>query len=197
MAKRRKSLTETLSRVNGDGPRGCDMAGCRAAGEYPAPRARDQLREYYWFCLDHVREYNRAWNFYAGLTPEEVERLNREDMVGQRPTWPLGQRMAGFRGRFYWHDPLDVGDEPRARNGRKHRESEWPLSAEQQAMRVLDVAYPLTPAELKRRYKELVKRYHPDANGGDKVAENKLKEINQAYAVLRASFRSQPHSTAN
>ena len=71
--------------------RRCDHPGCADAGEYRAPKSPDRLREYFWFCIDHVREYNKAWNFYAGLSELEIERMVRFDTVWQRQTWPLGR----------------------------------------------------------------------------------------------------------
>ena len=66
------------------------MPGCHEAGEYRAPKSRTSLNDYYWFCLEHVRTYNAGWDFYKGMSPAEVEAQIRADMVGQRPTWPLG-----------------------------------------------------------------------------------------------------------
>ena len=69
----------------------CDTPDCLAAGEYRAPKSRSQLNDYYWFCLDHVRDYNRSWDYCAGLTPEQIESLVRADVTWQRTTWPLGR----------------------------------------------------------------------------------------------------------
>lgn len=208
MAAPRKSAP---AKKDASGPAGkpCDYPGCAGDGAYRAPRARDRLNEYYWFCLDHVRDYNKAWNYYAGLSPDEIERMNRADDVGQRPTWPLGARTAGARAqaRYRWRDPFGfaretdgrVGGDGTGPGGRRNgaaggngRGGARPPTPEQEAIRIFEIDYPLTPASLKTRYKELVKRYHPDANGGDKKAEDKLKEINRAYAVLRAAVGAQP-----
>ncbi|HET9018229.1 MAG TPA: molecular chaperone DnaJ, partial [Acetobacteraceae bacterium] len=68
----------------------CDMPGCGGAGEYRAPKSRQSLREYWWFCLEHVRAYNAAWDFYKGMSPAQIEAEMRADTHWQRPTWPLG-----------------------------------------------------------------------------------------------------------
>ena len=168
-------------------PRGraCDHPGCAETGEFRAPQARDRIDQYYWFCLDHVRVYNAAWNYYAGMSLPEIEALNRADMVGRRPTWPLGARYA----RLDWKLRDAFGffnddDEPAPETRRR------PLTLEEQAMAVLDVEPGFTLVALKRRYKELVKLHHPDANGGDRAAEERLKVINQAYSTLKATFHS-------
>jgi DnaJ domain len=172
----------------GPGPRGrgCDHPGCAESGEYRAPRSRASLDVFYWFCLDHVREYNAAWNYYAGMSEAEIEAEIRHDTVWQRPTWPLGSRY-GTNGPRIRDDFGFFGDA--AENGRETRKRR-PPSAEEAALIVFAIEPPFTLVRLKARYKELVKLHHPDAHGGDKEAEEKLKVINQAYTTLKASYFS-------
>jgi hypothetical protein len=173
--------------------RACDHADCDGPGEFRAPRSRHRLDEYHWFCLEHVREYNKAWNYYAGMSQEEVEAETRRDTTWQRPTWPLGMRVGGYR-RFMRsttsiHDGFglfDGDDGRRARNrASAHAAGFHPESPGAHALAVMDLEPPLNLTRLKARYKELVKLNHPDANGGDRRAEERLKDINQAYATLK------------
>jgi curved DNA-binding protein CbpA len=173
--------------------RNCDQPDCNEAGEFRAPRSRDRLDEYRWFCLDHVREYNKAWNYYAGMTQAEVEAETRRDTTWQRPTWPLGARAGGYR-RFMRsttsiHDGFGVFDDDETDQARRNAHARsagfHPESAEARALAIMDVEPPLNLTRLKARYKELVKLHHPDANGGDKLAEERLKDINEAYATLK------------
>ena len=76
--------------------RGCDIPGCPHEGGYRAPKSRDSLRDYFWFCLEHVRAYNASWDFYKGMTPGQIEAHMRDDTGWQRPTWPLGQLGGAF-----------------------------------------------------------------------------------------------------
>lgn len=145
------------------------------------------MHEYYWFCLNHVRAYNAAWDFYAGCRPEEIEQMVRSDTTWQRPTWPLG-RMVGGRYRFDSErvkDPFHVFDDDFYQ---RPAEKTTASSAELMAMRVMDLSAPLSLEILKNRYKELCKRHHPDANGGDKDAEERFKQIGQAYKTLLESL---------
>jgi hypothetical protein len=167
--------------------RGCDRPGCTHEGEFRAPRARDRLDEYYWFCLDHVREYNAAWNYYAGMSPEEIEREVRRDTTWERPTWPLGTKGCNRRFTFTVHDPFDLFEADAAEEIRRKAR---PPTPEEEAMRALELEGPLTLAILKARYKELVKRHHPDANNGDKAAEERFKVVAQAYAILKTSLEA-------
>ena len=109
MSRRRtKPLTAT------DGPlphqRVCEAPGCRLQGEFRAPRARDRLDEYRWFCLEHVRDYNKKWDYFAGLAADQIEAHIRADTTWRRPVWPLGARR---NGNSYAHikDPLGLADD--------------------------------------------------------------------------------------
>jgi hypothetical protein len=152
--------------------------------------APDRLDVYYWFCLEHVRAYNTAWNYCAGMNDAEVEANIRADAVGRRPTWPLGELGGRFsRIRFdRLREELGLfgdGGKDRAQNGRRPGNGHEVASDHGKALLLFDLAPPVTMEVLKARYKELVKLHHPDANGGDKEAEERLKLINRAYATLR------------
>src|SRR5665213_174971 len=168
--------------------RHCEHPGCGASGEDRAPRSRADLQQYYWFCLDHVRTYNAAWNYYAGMSADEIEREIRRDTVWQRPSWPLGARV-GFRynARLGDHGMFGFDEEGERVAGAKHQQHH-PTTPEGQALAVFDLQLPVTLPGLKARYKELVKLNHPDAHGGDKDAEERLKIINQAYSMLKATY---------
>ena len=161
----------------------CDHAGCREVGLYRAPKARDRLNEYFWFCLDHVRDYNRAWNYYAGMNPEQIEAQLRCDTVWDRPTWPLGRWGVSKRifGADLFPDDVDPFGERRA------PAPPAPKTKTELALAELDLAPGSTVEEIKRRYKALAKLLHPDTNGGDKSAEERLKSINLAYSTLKSS----------
>ena len=164
----------------------CDHPGCAAGGTYRAPRSRRALDTFFWFCLDHVRLYNAQWNYYAGMSAGEIEAEIRNDTVWQRPTWPLGGR-AGLRFGTRVRDFGLFGFEEEE-TGHERREAKRPLTEQERALAVFDLALPLTLVSLKARYKELVKRHHPDAHGGDKAAEERLKVINQAYSTLKSGY---------
>ncbi|MFT5540591.1 MAG: hypothetical protein ACI82H_002124 [Alphaproteobacteria bacterium] len=179
----------------------CSRAGCTEYGEYRAPVSPNRTEDHYWFCLEHVREYNKAWNYCAGRTDDEIETMIRNDIVGGRPTWPLG-RLGGkfskssfnnFKDAFGLFEDEKVAEEAAraaARERARRRRESVPKEHknERAALDIMELTPPLTVEGLKTRYKELVKRHHPDANGGDKEAEERLKLINQAYATLKQSL---------
>jgi hypothetical protein len=147
-----------------------------------------------------VRAYNAAWNYYAGMNEGEIEAEIRRDTVWQRPSWKLGMRHGpAYAARmrdpfgFYAAGGETGGAQSRRANGHhgngraNGHEAARAASAAEQALAVFDIDPPFTQTSLKARYKVLVKMHHPDAHGGDKAAEEKLKIINQAYATLKAS----------
>ena len=168
--------------------RRCDHPECAEEGLYRAPKDRERLTDYYWFCLVHVRDYNQRWNYFAGMDERQIELHLRRDTVWERPTWPLG--IGAFRaGRFNQarlRDFFDLFEEER--KSEREAAARARPTAEAEALATFELAGPVTLKELKARYKELVKLHHPDRHGGDKVAEERLKVINQAYTTLKSSL---------
>jgi DnaJ domain len=175
----------------------CEWQGCSLYGGYRAPKGRLREGEYYNFCLDHVREYNKSYNYFAGLPDEDVIKHQKDDTIGHRPTWSLGvnswarnrrpgngARPGGFAHSFTTQDPFGLFAE-RATVKPKN-EPERPLKRlEKKCLRQLNLEDSATKADIKARFKELVKRLHPDHNQGNRASEDKLREVIQAYNYLR------------
>ncbi len=176
--------------------RRCDHPGCDAVGEYKAPRSRDRLTEYYYFCLEHVRDYNKTWNYFQGLSAAEMEQSVRADTVWQRRTKPLGgwrvreDALREAARRAYDEEGAEAYRHSQRAGAAGDQDSRDGAAATElvTALAVLDLTPPAEFAAIKFRYKELVKRHHPDANGGCKQAEETLKNINQAFAFLKTAY---------
>lgn len=166
--------------------RGCDWPGCQADGGFRAPRGRDRLTDYFWFCLAHVRDYNAAWNYYQGMSEVEIEADIRADTVWRRPSWPFLKALhnASFKTSAMFDD-FGAGSEPR-----RPPVKDAIGAAEARALVILELTPPVTVASVKARYKALVKQHHPDANGGAKAAEERFKEINEAYRIVMKALES-------
>lgn len=175
----------------------CDRPGCKERGLYPAPKGRRLEGQYHRFCLDHVREYNKTYNYFAGLPDEAVAKHQKEDVIGHRPTWSLGvnswgrdrkpregERPGGFAHRFTAYDPFGLFPE-RAATTEAGTPERTLKRAERKCLRQLNLEDSATKADIKARFKELVKRLHPDHNKGDRTSEDKLREVIQAYNYLR------------
>lgn len=175
----------------------CEWPGCTGFATHRAPKGRLHEREYWRFCLDHVREYNQSYNFFAGMSDEAVAKYQKDALTGHRPTWKMGlnggQRTrphsddaAGFFASS--HDPFDISAELGSERAHRARpEPQRPVrNAERKALHVLGLETDAAAADIKTRFKALVKRHHPDANGGDRSSEDKLREIIQAYNYLKS-----------
>lgn len=171
------------------------MPSCGAAGEYRAPKSRRELRDYWWFCLEHVRAYNSTWDYYKGMSPAEMEQEVRADTSWQRPSWPLGRLGPSAWDEDVLRDPLHIlasgGVNRSPGQSRPHIGEKAPTDLREPLV-TLGLAWPVTLEAVKSRYKELAKRHHPDANGGSRDAEERLKTINLAYAALRTRLVAEP-----
>ena len=171
----------------------CDTPGCEAPGAYRAPMGRLREGQYFCFCLEHVREYNNSYNYFNGMKDADVARYLKDATVGHRPTWSMGVRrgMGGFReegaktGDF--SDPLSVYRQRFHRARAAERAEPRYSQVTMRALAALDLDETADAKVIRTRYKDLVKRHHPDANGGDRSREEKLREIIHAYKTLRAA----------
>lgn len=167
----------------------CEWPGCAAAGQHLAPKGRDREGEYHHFCVNHAREYNKSYNYFAGMGDDEVRKYQREGATGHRPTWRMGERGASaFRSariqvdRDMLRDPFGVfGDEAPRPEPRPRPVG----NAARKAFDTLGLDLDAEPSDIKTKYKTLVKRHHPDANGGGREADDRLIEIIKAYRYLR------------
>ena len=168
----------------------CEAPDCIRPGDCRVPRSPQNLSEFYWYCPAHARAHNEAWDYFKGMDDTDIQKFRDEAMFGHRPTWPLGKRGAKAR---MGQTPLggvndshamfaEDGDTSTVRRPERHL-----TRLQIMAMDTLQLAHNATLIEIKARYKELVKRFHPDANGGDRGAEERLKQVIKAYGVLRAS----------
>jgi len=179
----------------------CDWPGCDCAATHRAPKGRLREGEYWRFCLEHVREYNHSYNYFAGMSDEAVAKFQKDAVTGHRPTWKLGQngKQPGYgqaaTGRFgpgfaEAADPFGVfgelGGSARAR-AEQAQQGRTIRNAERRALDTLGLEIDAKAADIKARFKLLVKRHHPDANGGDRTCEDKLREIIQAYNYLKSA----------
>jgi hypothetical protein len=172
----------------------CEWQGCDKPGGYRAPKGRHQEGKYHNFCIDHVREYNKKYNYFAGMADDEIINYQRSASTGHRPTWNVGvgKNGTGKAGHQPWAeaftDPFGffggTGDEPNAESHANRR----PLgNFERRSFEALELEGTENGTTIKARYKELVKRLHPDANGGDRSLEDRLREIIQAYNYLKSA----------
>jgi hypothetical protein len=178
----------------------CQWPRCESPATHRAPKGRLQASEYWRFCLEHVREYNNSYNFFAGMSDDAVAQYQKEAVTGHRPTWKMGsiggkrasprRARGGFRAAE-WEaaDPFSMLGETGGQGGHARPASEGRkiLNAQRRAFDVLGLEADAKRTDIKARFKMLVKRHHPDANGGDRGSEDTLREIIQAYNYLKSA----------
>ncbi len=178
----------------------CQWPSCSAPATHRAPKGRLRASEYWQFCLDHVREYNNSYNFFAGMSEDAIAQYQKDALTGHRPTWKMGSlggKRAAKRGRGEFpgfdgpaDDPFSLfGEAGPRRDGHARTASEGRkiFNAQRRALDVLGLEADAKRADIKAKFKVLVKRHHPDANGGDRGSEARLREIIQAYNYLKTA----------
>jgi hypothetical protein len=176
----------------------CEWAGCKQGATHRAPKGRGQENDYHRFCLDHVREFNHSYNFFKDMSADAVASYQKDSLTGHRPTWKLGA-MGGVGRKARPAADQAPGEEPirdpfglfsrrgAARPAADEAKRKTVHNAARKALSELSLEVTASKAEIKARFKDLVKRHHPDVNGGDQSSEDKLREIIVAYNYLKSA----------
>ena len=178
----------------------CDMPHCGEHGEFRAPRDRS-LSDHHNFCKAHITDYNRTWNFFEGMNPAEVENHVTSAFYGDRPTWKYREFTTMEETLFTRVNETYGEKESQHNDARTHREQCQQdfidrHSPEMEALTIMGLTPPVTLAEIKKEYKVLAKRFHPDYNRDDPESEEVLKKINMAYTIIKAAYGKYEHIMA-
>ncbi|MGK6313205.1 J domain-containing protein [Neorhizobium sp. DT-125] len=176
----------------------CQWDGCDKPGVHRAPVGRNAEGQFFLFCFEHVKEYNKGYNYFSGLSDGEIARYQKEAVTGHRPTWTLGVNKAakhaplhstmrsGGAAAHRFKDPFGFVSQTRPGGGSRFETQERKLKTlEAKAFDTMGLTASATATEIKSRYKELVKKHHPDANGGDRGSEERFRAVIQAYQLLK------------
>ena len=188
--KKRKQAEEEANR--------CQWDGCARPGQHKAPAGRNREGQYLWFCTDHAREYNKNYNYFSGLSDEEIAKFQRESQqTGERPTWKMGTAKGAASVDGMQAAPVFSRMRSGSAKSMKMRDPSLRVTAakpirrlkplESKAMKALELTDQATPEDVRRKYKELVKKHHPDANGGDRTSEERFRDVVQAYKLLKTA----------
>jgi hypothetical protein len=188
--KKRARTRRGMSGAFETSTRACDHPECQETGQYRAPKSPDDLDDFFWFCKDHVREYNLKWNFFNGQTEEEFAAQVDKDRVWERETKPFGKKGDEARAwaRLGVDDPHQILGENATRNPGKSITGTRKLPpTERRALDILEAKDHWTKAEIRKSYKALIKVLHPDMNGGDRGHEEQLSEVVWAWDQIKES----------
>jgi DnaJ domain len=174
-------------RLKNDGPV-CEWVNCKEKATNFAPKGPNSNGRWH-YCVKHVREYNQSYNFFSGMDDDAVRAYQKDALTGHRPTWKMGTGkrtakpdLSALGGS---EDPFGLFDGT-GKEQKKRVETRVIRNAERKAFEALSLEISATKVQVKTRYKDLVKRHHPDANGGDRSTEDRLIEIIQAYNYLKS-----------
>ena len=188
--KKRKTGRRGMSGAFESSQKPCDFPECSAPGLYRAPKSPDQLDDFFWFCKDHVREYNLRWNFFEGATDDEFQKFLDKARVWERETKPFSQKDDGRAwARLGVNDPMQLLGEKATQNPGKVQSTvtrKLP-STERKALEILDARDTWTRTEIRKQYKSLVKDLHPDMNGGNRADEERLQQVVWAWDQIKDS----------
>lgn len=207
--KKRRNRRRGVSGAVSESARGCDWPDCESKGLHRAPASPQELDKFRWFCAAHIKEYNKRWDYYKGMSADEIDAARRSDQSWDRPTWkmqsekPTGaHRISHAEGRswerFGFSDPMEVLGENATINPGDTLENEKRRArrrllpkADMKALEALDLDETATGDSVRERYKALVKQLHPDMNGGDRSEEQRLRNVIAAWHHLKkaAAFK--------
>lgn len=199
--KRRSKGRRGMSGAFETSSRKCEHPGCGEPGKYRAPKHPDNLEEFFWFCLTHIRGFNAKWNFFENHSEEELEKQFAADRVWERGTKPFGKAgdASGASGasveekawaRLGIEDPYEVLGDNSTKNTGKYdpaRGARRLPASERKAIDILEARDNWTKSELRKQYKTLIKELHPDLNGGDRSDEDRLQQVVWAWDQIKVS----------
>ncbi|WP_336287533.1 MULTISPECIES: J domain-containing protein [unclassified Bartonella] len=176
----------------------CQWEGCEKTGTHRAPAGRNHEGQYLYFCLNHVRAYNKNFNYFSNLSDKDIAKFQKDALTGHRPTWPtnlnnsaskktsanyskIRSGTAAYQNRM--HDPFTLFTQRHSAStfSRKLK----PLEAK--AFDTLGLKENASAEDIKTKYKELVKMHHPDTNGGNRSSEERFRDVLNAYNLLKKS----------
>jgi curved DNA-binding protein CbpA len=173
----------------------CQWDGCDKKGTHRAPVGRNAEGQFFLFCFEHVKEYNKGYNYFSGLSDSEIARYQKEAVTGHRPTWTVGVNKAARNSPLHSdirsgahsrvRDPFGFMAQGRGNASRFEPQMRKLKTLETKAFDTMGLTANATPKDIKSRYKELVKKHHPDANGGDRGSEERFRAVIQAYQLLK------------
>jgi len=181
---KKKSIEYIFNKIFGENERQCDVKECKNPGLYIAPKSPN-CKEKYIFCLAHVKEYNKRWNFFAGKSQTQIYDYQKNDFFIGRPTRPFSKGVSSkikFEFEYSFdHENLNFTKRKDKQNIYRKRKFSAEIS---KCLEIFNFKDEFNEKELKKRYKELVKKYHPDLNKNFLNKEKNIKEINKSYSRL-------------
>ena len=166
----------------------CEWDNCKESGEFKAPVEKDNSKNYRWLCEKHIKLFNKNWNYFEGMQQSEIEAFLKSDLTWHRPTQKFDSSDNFFN--ILWNNALN--DNFNLFNGKKNFSS-YKFSKlsekDKDAFKIMGLEINAEWSIIQKKFKTLVKKFHPDRNAGNKEFEDKLKKITMAYSHLKLVMR--------
>ena len=166
----------------------CDWNNCKDLGEYKAPVERDNSKKFRMLCLKHVKEFNKNWNYFSGMNDNQIMNFLKSDMTWHKPTQSFSSSDNFFK--VLWNNTLrDESDSKKLKSDFNHMRQFKFDNKDIKAFEILGLSVGMKWIKIQKKFKTLVKKFHPDMNLGNKKYEDKLKMITLAYTQLKNTYR--------
>ena len=166
----------------------CDWNNCKEMGEYKAPVERDNSKKFRMLCLKHVKEFNKNWNYFSGMNDNQIMNFLKSDMTWHKPTQSFSSSDNFFK--VLWNNTLkDEFDSKKIKSDFNHMRQFKFDNKDIKAFEILGLSVGMKWIKIQKKFKTLVKKFHPDMNLGNKKYEDKLKMITLAYTQLKNTYR--------
>ena len=164
----------------------CDWKNCKNVGSYKAPIEKDNSRNYRLLCLEHIKIFNKSWNYFENMSNEEIEYFIKSDLTWHKLTKSFSSSENFFN--ILWNNALDDKLNIFNSSGFKEFKKTKFSETDRHALDILELKYDAKWGDIQKKFKTLVKKYHPDKNQGSKKFEDKLKKITLAYSQLKMTI---------
>ena len=167
----------------------CDWNNCFEIGKYKAPVEKDNSRKFKLLCLNHIKEFNKNWNYFTGMNDEQIYDFLKSDITWHKPTQSFSSSDNFFK--ILWNNALkDESKKSMLNNSLNYMKQIKFDHKDIKAFSILEISVGLKWEKIQKKFKSLVKKFHPDMNLGNKKYEEKLKLITLAYSQLKKTYRA-------
>ena len=167
----------------------CDWNNCLEEGSYKAPIEKDNSKKYRMLCLNHVKEFNKNWNYFEGMNDDQIYEFLKSDMIWHKPTQSFNSSDNFFK--ILWNNALKDELNKYKINGQLDHMNQFKFdNNDVKAFSILGAPVGIKWEGIQEKFKKLVKKFHPDMNAGNKKYEDKLKIITLAYTQLKNTYRA-------
>ena len=162
----------------------CEWDKCKENGKFKAPVEKDNIKNFKWLCEEHIKQFNNNWNYFEGMSQNEIESFIKSDLTWHRPTQKFGTADNFFN--ILWNNALGDKFSFFKDNEKEYKNKNRKLTEkDRDAFKIMEIEYNADWTSIQKKFKTLVKKFHPDKHSGNKQYENKLKKITMAYTHLK------------